>query len=212
MTLLLKVLGYLYILKFHHNILNIIYICIVILGRRVIEISESLIWSKTLMELIFNPRGEFRWSPEGPISQIHSPHLLAGDPGIFSDLLGSVKMLKREWGAENNAKLPHLFILSKIVVMVPELAVGDLPSAELQPWFLRMLLRTCPWAEHSMMSNLYFSSNFYSFKHLFLKISFTHWNSSNNNCQILLEWYFNIRIFNNLLAKMPATVNMYLLR
>ena len=29
-------------------------------GRRVIGISGSLIWSKTLMELIFSPCGEFR--------------------------------------------------------------------------------------------------------------------------------------------------------
>ena len=29
-------------------------------GRRVIGISGSLVWSKTLMELIFNPCGEFR--------------------------------------------------------------------------------------------------------------------------------------------------------
>ena len=29
-------------------------------GRRVIGISGSLIWSKTLMELIFNPCAEFR--------------------------------------------------------------------------------------------------------------------------------------------------------
>ena len=28
---------------------------------------------KTLMELIFNPCGEFQWSPVGPVSQIHSP-------------------------------------------------------------------------------------------------------------------------------------------
>ena len=54
--------------------------------RRVIGISGSLIWSETLMELIFNPSGEFRWSPEGPVSQIHSPHLLVGAPGIFSNL------------------------------------------------------------------------------------------------------------------------------
>ena len=30
------------------------------MGGRVIGISGSLIWSKTLMELIFNPCGEFR--------------------------------------------------------------------------------------------------------------------------------------------------------
>ena len=74
-------------------------------GRKVIGISGSLIWSKTLMELIFNPCGEFRWSPEGPVSQVHS-HLHAGVPGIFSDLLRYVRMLKGEW---DNGKLPHLF-------------------------------------------------------------------------------------------------------
>ena len=51
--------------------------------RRVIGISGSLIWSKTQMELIFNPCGEFWWSPEGLISQIQSPHLQAGALGIF---------------------------------------------------------------------------------------------------------------------------------
>ena len=50
---------------------------------------------KTLMELIINPCGEFRRSPEGPVSHIHSPHLHVGAPGIFSDLLRSVRMLKR---------------------------------------------------------------------------------------------------------------------
>ena len=38
---------------------------------------------KNLMGLIFNPCGEFRWSPEGSISQIHSPQLHVGTPGIF---------------------------------------------------------------------------------------------------------------------------------
>ena len=104
----------------------------------VIGISGSLIWSKTLMELIFNPCGEFRSSPEGPVSQIHSPHLLAGAPGSFSDLLTSVQMLKREWGAESNGKLPHQFIISKAATLVPEFAVGDLPldkTATLVPAF-----------------------------------------------------------------------------
>ena len=45
----------------------------VIWGWRVIGISGSLIWSKTLMELIFKSSGEFWWSPEGPVSQIHLP-------------------------------------------------------------------------------------------------------------------------------------------
>ena len=36
-------------------------------------------------------------------------------------------MLKREWGAESNGKLPHLFIPSKTAALVPEFAVEDLP-------------------------------------------------------------------------------------
>ena len=71
-------------------------------------VSGSLIWSKTLMEPIFNPCSEFRWSPDGPVSQIHSSCLHVGAPGIFSNFLRSVQMLKRErvgW----NGKLPHLF-------------------------------------------------------------------------------------------------------
>ena len=62
----------------------------------------------------------------GPVSQIHSPHLLFGVPAIFSDLLRSVQMLKREWGAESNGKLPHLFIPSKTATLVPEFAMEDL--------------------------------------------------------------------------------------
>ena len=36
-------------------------------------------------------------------------------------------MLKSEWGAESNGKLPHLFISSKTATLVPEFAVEDLP-------------------------------------------------------------------------------------
>ena len=64
--------------------------------------------------------------PEGPVSQIHSPHLLIGAPGIFSDLLRFVQILKREWGAESNGKLSHLFIPSKTATLVAEFAVEDL--------------------------------------------------------------------------------------
>ena len=59
------------------------------------------------MEPMFNLCGEFRRSPEDPVSQINSLHLddADGDPWIFSDRLRSVQMLKREWGAESNGKL-----------------------------------------------------------------------------------------------------------
>ena len=83
-----------------------------------IGISGSLIWSKTLMELIFNPCGEFRLSLEGPVRQIHSHHLLVGALRPSQVFLRSVQMLKREWGAEKNGKLPHVF--------------------SLQPWFLSL--------------------------------------------------------------------------
>ena len=36
-------------------------------------------------------------------------------------------MLKREWGAKSNGKLPRLFIPSKTAAWVPEFAVEDLP-------------------------------------------------------------------------------------
>ena len=36
-------------------------------------------------------------------------------------------MLKREWSAESNWKLPHLFIPSKTATFVPVFGVEDLP-------------------------------------------------------------------------------------
>ena len=129
------------------------------------------LWSgqKHWMILIFNPCGEFRWSPEGPVSnditcwrqwvfdaciyatpglgfdscclQAGSAHphgimqrhcqldklTLLTSPGLFSDLLRSVQMIKREWGAESYGKLPHLIIPSKTATLVPEFAVEYLP-------------------------------------------------------------------------------------
>ena len=35
-------------------------------------------------------------------------------------------MLKREWGAESNGKLPQLFIPRKTATLVPEFVVEDL--------------------------------------------------------------------------------------
>ena len=47
-------------------------------------------------------------------------------------------MLKREWGAESNGKLPHPFIPSKTANLVLEFSVEDLPlgrTAALVPEF-----------------------------------------------------------------------------
>ena len=87
--------------------------------------------------LIFNPCSEFRRSPEGPVSQIHYPHLHVGAPGIFSDLLRCVQVLKREWGAEGKRKLPHLYI-SLVKLQSWFFGMEDLLSAELKPRFLRL--------------------------------------------------------------------------
>ena len=40
-------------------------------------------------------------------------------------------MLKREWGAERNGKLLHLFIPSNIATLVTEFAVEDLPLSRI---------------------------------------------------------------------------------
>ena len=47
--------------------------------------------------------------------------------GSFQIFLRSVQMLTREWGAESNGKLLHLFIPSKNATLVLEFAVEDLP-------------------------------------------------------------------------------------
>ena len=89
----------------------------------VIGISRTLIWSKTLMELIFNPCGEFRWSPEGPVSQIHSPRL----PGIFSDA-------KVGCGKQREATAP----IQSLV--------------KLHPFFLSLRWNTCLWQTYNLGS------------------------------------------------------------
>ena len=71
------------------------------------RISVCVIWSKTLMELIFNPCGEFRSSPEGPVSHIHS-HLHDG------------ATLVPKFAVED---LP----LGITAALAPEFAVKDLP-------------------------------------------------------------------------------------
>ena len=51
--------------------------------------------------------------------------------------------------AESNGKLPHPSIPGITAALVPEFAVEDLPSAEMQPRFLSLQWRTCPWAEYT---------------------------------------------------------------
>ena len=78
------------------------------------------------MEFVCNLFGEFRWSPEVPVRQIHSPHLHVGITGIFSDLLRSVQMLKREWGAEGNGSYHTYSSPGKTAALVPKFVVACL--------------------------------------------------------------------------------------
>ena len=113
-------------------------------GRRVTRISRSLIWSKTMTELIFNHCGEFWWSPEGPVSQIHSPHLHAGAPGIFYSLF--------RWDSGVQKAMGSYCIYSSLVKLHSwflSLQWKTCLWAELKPWCLSFQWKTCPWAEHS---------------------------------------------------------------
>ena len=98
-------------------------------------------------KLIFNPCNEIRWSPEG---QINSPHLHAGAPGIFSDILKSVQLLNEEWGTQNNGELTHLS-LAKLQHLQWKTCLGqncNLGSCVCSE-------RLAPWAEHYIYIYIY---------------------------------------------------------
>ena len=82
------------------------------------------------MKLIFNPLVNFG---EVRRAQLAKPTLLAAS-GMFSDLLRSVQMLERErereWGAENNGKLPHLSLPSKTATLGQNILI----KIKLNPW------------------------------------------------------------------------------
>ena len=58
-------------------------------------------------------------------------------------------MLKREWMRKATGSYCSYSIPGRTAALVPEIAVEDLPSAEVQPRFLSLQWRTCPWAEQS---------------------------------------------------------------
>ena len=57
-------------------------------------------------------------------------------------------MLKREWGAECDGKLPHLFIPSKTAILVPEFVVEDLTVGRTAASLPEFAMKDLPWAEH----------------------------------------------------------------
>ena len=88
---------YYYYYYYYYGIIIII-IIIIIGGEGWLGFLDLLSGQKPWWNWLFNPCGEFQWRPEGPVSQIHSPHLHFGAPGIFSDLLRFVQQLKKERG------------------------------------------------------------------------------------------------------------------
>ena len=87
------------------------------MGQRLIGISGSLIWSKTLVELIFNPCGEFRCRR----AQLAKSTLLTSTLVSLESFKVCSGAKERKWGAESNGKLSHLFTSSKTAAWVSSL-------------------------------------------------------------------------------------------
>ena len=77
------------------------------------------------MELIFNPCAEFRC--EVRRAQLAKSTLLTSTLLPMESFKVCSDVKEREWGAESNGKLLHVFLPGKTAVLVPELAVEDLP-------------------------------------------------------------------------------------
>ena len=70
-------------------------------------------------------------------------------------------MLKREWGAESNGKLPHLFIPSKTATLVPEFAMEDLPLGRIAALVPEFAMKDLPLGRTlMMMMMIYRKDNF----------------------------------------------------
>ena len=123
-----------------------------------IGISGSLVWSKTLMELTFYHVvnfGEFRRAQLAKSTLLASSLVSLRSFQICMVSSDAKERKERVWGVESNRKLPHIFVSSKTVTLVPEFGVEDLPlsrtaalvpkfavenlpSSELQSRFLRL--------------------------------------------------------------------------
>ena len=60
-------------------------------------------------------------------------------------------MLKREWGAETNGKLPHLFIPSKTATLVHEFAVQGVPLGRIATLVPEFAVKDLPLGRTQMM-------------------------------------------------------------
>ena len=105
------------------------------MGAKMIRISGSLIWSKTLMEMIFNPCGNFgevRWVQLAKATLLTSSLVPLG---YFLDVLRSVQMLKRESGVWKEMGRRRTYsIPGKNAALVPALAVKVVACAPVKQW------------------------------------------------------------------------------
>ena len=68
-------------------------------------------------------------------------------------------MLKREWGAESNRKLPHLFIPSKTASYVPQFAMEDLSLGRIAALVLEFAVKDLPLGRTLMMIMMILEEN-----------------------------------------------------
>ena len=82
--------------------------------------------------------------PEGPVSQIHSPHLLIGAPGIFRSFKACSDAKERK--ATGICRSYSLLV--KLQPRFLSLQWKTCLWAEFQPWYPSLQWRICLWAEH----------------------------------------------------------------
>ena len=68
-------------------------------------------------------------------------------------------MLKREWGAQSNGMLPHLFIPSKTATLVPELAMENLPLGRIAALVPEFAVKDLPLGRTLMMMMFNYRTN-----------------------------------------------------
>ena len=87
-------------------------------------------------------------------------------------------MLKREWGAESNGKLPHLFIPSKTATYVPEFVMEDLPLGRIAALVPEFAVKDLALGRTLMMMMM-----------MILKSSF----ENRENTKYQFNWYISFR-------------------
>ena len=107
------------------------------------------IWSgqtQILMELIFNPSGEFCEVRRTQLTKATLFTFTLVPLGSFQLLYGLFRCWTESGGVESNSTYSSLVKLQPTFL---SLKWKTCLWAELQPWCLSLQWRTCPWAEHS---------------------------------------------------------------